>query len=991
MLSNYRLLSVFLTVFVATLIGQSVTDAQDIRSVVTATITNDQAYSSTRFSVAESGKTFVAEMRAVTGDLDPQLFVLRADDPERIPIAFNDNRNSNTTDAFIAIPNIPIGEYVLVAARYALDAGTTSGDYELSLGFSNPGDINVAYDVSDAGLQAAGYPAITPQPQAAWTILAYYGADNDLEPGVLNDFNEFELAGGSDSTVRVVAMVDRIPGFAAVGDDSQSARIYELRSDVTGDTANFPPTPDTPPLAELGEVDMGNGQTLAQFLTWGMRQYPANNYAVAFASHGAAWRGIIQDDTNGRSVLSVPELEQAFSQSLAAVGRQRFDLLINDACYMASVEYYAGIAPYFSLSIASAEYVVDPALNMTALVNSLRQNPTADIAQLSAQLVNEYINNLPLRREDLRPYLTNAVTNLGAFGAVADEVNSFSRLVNTDMNKYGPVIAQARMFSYEYSTFLGIESFIDLGGFMRAIINVSQYAELTDAANRVLGALSVAHIFGDAGSLTKNLTSYYNIYFPENSTSMSQDYFVESNLVNWGEMIRNYHALYTPQSWSGTRAAFTPDAKDVPDLSNIQLNLENVRFSDIVSTSGTRYEAKDDDAIVIPSIAFHESVTPTVSVVADADTDPLPITATITGRDIRDARLTYDVVLGNNIVRRYSDESITADGLITSVLGSGVFEVNTTWQPSVFFLSDGTSENQEFGFTTPGTDLVTIEAQYRAPELDNFQDVSMLFSATSGDLLQALSYNAENDSAASIEIPANSELQVYWQNVTPDGRVVREPGNLYTWSDSIALSTDSPSNGTYRLGIMVNTFAGVQQKASFEVTVEDGAVISVEAQPPAGAIDWSITEVGTDLAQIAYPSNWDITTEGNTFTATEGDNIVFDFQIFETLPNSDTITCEAIQEYAQDFVRPNETTVELEDVLYGNNLNWLAEQWVYDDVDIVGRTYATTYETADGTTLGMIATMSLPFEDIDQLYDVLELMIDSVEVASASLSRCTIA
>lgn len=984
----------FLALFVLILVLIFPTQAQDVRSVLTNTINNDQAYTATRFSVAEDGKTFVAEMRALSGDLDPQIFVIRADDPERIPIAFNDNRSAGTRDAFIAIPNIPVGEYILIAARYNLDAGSSTGDYELSMGFSTPGSINISYDLSDAGLQAAGYPAISPQPQASWTVLAYYGADNDLEPGVLNDFNEFELAGGSDSTVRVVAMVDRIPGHASVGDDWQTARIYEVSADVTGDTASFPPTPDSQPLAELGELDMGDGRTLAQFLAWGMRQYPADNYAIAFASHGAAWRGLVRDDTNGQDFLSVPELEQAFSQSLQSVGRAKFDLLINDACYMSSIEYYAGVAPYFNLSIASAEYVVDPALDMTALVNALRQNPGGDTSQLSAQLVNSYINTLPLRREDLRQYLTNAVTNLNQFGAVADEINSFSRLVNTDLDRYGNVIAQARMFTYEYSSFLGINSYIDLGQFMQNVANTSPYPELKDAANRVLSALSMAHVFGDAGAFSKNLTSYYNIYFPKDAASMSQDYFIESKLVDWGEMLRNYYALFTPQSWSGTRAALVPDEKDSLDLNEIQLNLENIRISDI-SGEDTRFVVGDDPDIAVASLAFHESVLPTVSITADASRSPLPINTTFTGRDLRDVRLTFDLVREDGTMRRYINQSLTSDEIVTPFLGDGVFEFASAWQPEVLNLSNGFNPNPEFSISTPNSDLVTIEAKYRAPELDNFNDVSLLFNASTGDLVQALSYDPDTDSAASIEIPLNSLLQVYRQIVTPDGRIVREAGNLYSWTENMTVDYRRPDNGLYKLGVQVFTFAGVQEQATVDLIMTSGIVKSVENVTANTDITWTTDFVGSDnfsdIASIAYPSDWDVTISPNSFMAQRGkDDVIFELQLIDSISEGEAITCESISQYARRRVRPVDTSVQLEETLYNNKLNWFAEQWVYNREDVVGRTYATVYEMPSGETVGLVATMSLPFDDLNTLYDVFELMVDSIDVPEASLTRCSL-
>ena len=193
-----------------------------------------------------------------------------------------------------------------------------------------------------------------PHPEAAWTILVYYGGDNNLEPGILNDLDEFEMAGGSTdrtSYCRAGGSQPTVYRFQRRLDDSHA--VFELAADVTGDhPAAFPAkevaTIDTSPLADLGELDTGDGETLAQFLVWGVQHYPAQHYAVAFGSHGAGWQGLIQDDTSERDLLSIPELQQAFALATAAAGVEKFDLLINDACLMSSVEYYAAASARIS-------------------------------------------------------------------------------------------------------------------------------------------------------------------------------------------------------------------------------------------------------------------------------------------------------------------------------------------------------------------------------------------------------------------------------------------------------------------------------------------------------------------------------------------------------------------------------------------------------------------------------------------------------------------
>lgn len=96
---------------------------------------------------------------------------------------------------------------------------------------------------------ATDYPDLEPRPLAEWTILAYYGGDNDLESHILNDFNEFELAGGSTEQVRILVLLDRLPGgYTSPENDWSGARLYEVQADTSADQAvKYPPTLDSQP------------------------------------------------------------------------------------------------------------------------------------------------------------------------------------------------------------------------------------------------------------------------------------------------------------------------------------------------------------------------------------------------------------------------------------------------------------------------------------------------------------------------------------------------------------------------------------------------------------------------------------------------------------------------------------------------------------------------------------------------------------------------
>jgi hypothetical protein len=53
-------------------------------------------------------------------------------------------------------------------------------------------------------------------------------------------------------------------------------------------------------VADWGERNMGDKQTLTDFVSWSKTNYPADHYALYFWGHGRSWHPgwVMRDDTN---------------------------------------------------------------------------------------------------------------------------------------------------------------------------------------------------------------------------------------------------------------------------------------------------------------------------------------------------------------------------------------------------------------------------------------------------------------------------------------------------------------------------------------------------------------------------------------------------------------------------------------------------------------------------------------------------------------------
>jgi cysteine peptidase C11 family protein len=183
-----------------------------------------------------------------------------------------------------------------------------------------------------------------PAAQAKWTVMVYISGDNNLEDYVVKDI-ELELAAtGSTTNVQVVALADRGPGFDTSRGNWQTTKLFHVTQGMTADAASA--------VADWSERNMGDKQTLIDFVTWTKANYPADHYALYFWGHGWSWHPgwVMQDDTNADTL--------DYHETKAAIPWLGFiDVVGYDGCNMASIEMFNLWHGHATAVTSSQEYV----------------------------------------------------------------------------------------------------------------------------------------------------------------------------------------------------------------------------------------------------------------------------------------------------------------------------------------------------------------------------------------------------------------------------------------------------------------------------------------------------------------------------------------------------------------------------------------------------------------------------------------------------------
>jgi len=162
-----------------------------------------------------------------------------------------------------------------------------------------------------AGCGGDGSPAGPDSHVKAWTFMFYDQADAPL--GSYDPMDDFCARVASGDNVDFVVLRD------TRGD---SARVWYV------DSGHEPVL-----RKELGEVNMGDRQTLYDFIDYSKTDFPARRYVLAFYGHGGGWRGACFDRTSHDDGLTMDEMASAIG------GAGGVDLVVfTSPCFMGAIE-----------------------------------------------------------------------------------------------------------------------------------------------------------------------------------------------------------------------------------------------------------------------------------------------------------------------------------------------------------------------------------------------------------------------------------------------------------------------------------------------------------------------------------------------------------------------------------------------------------------------------------------------------------------------------
>lgn len=416
------------------------------------------------------------------------------------------------------------------------------------------------------GASSFVFPQVTRGAPNTWTFMVYLDGDNDLEDVAILDFLEM-AAIGSTARLNIVLQFDRSPAYDATYGNWATCKRFLVTNGMT------PTAPNA--ISDIGEVNMGDPNVLADFINWGVQTYDATNYALVLWDHGGSWYGISWDYSSSNAYLNMSELVSALDIAQTANGGLVFDVLGFDACSMGSIEVAYQVMPYAKYLVGSEISVPDDGFEYTGPLTALAANPDMPTLEFCDEILyhySEYYLSLPGTPNwyELNESFTLSVVDLGLVDELVVAVGSLATELQDNLGLWVNHIALARSQTESYDA-AWFNDGIDIYNFAENLRNLTPNATIDALAEGVMASLEASVLNETHGTnpdnslVSVNHTHGLTMYFYPPSGWRDPSYPLQGmNFTRdtvWDELLGLYQtelALGNP-----TVMNYSPHASDV--------------------------------------------------------------------------------------------------------------------------------------------------------------------------------------------------------------------------------------------------------------------------------------------------------------------------------------------------------------------------------------------------------------------------------------------
>ncbi len=390
-----------------------------------------------------------------------------------------DKPNTSQTEAYSAYTNVQSG----TTSQTPEATSVTSVPEVPTVSFEADDRSTVIKPCADGTLEISRRTRTSSQPMGrdgTWTVFVYMCGSDLEEEDSTGTFDMYEMIESSTSdNVRFVVQTGGCKKWHDFGISADNTERFEI---VGGKIYR---------VDSLKKANMGNPDTLSDFLSWGVKNYPAENMGVILWDHGSgSIGGVCFDMLYEKDSLSLSELDEAFTDVYSKM-TDKFTFIGFDACLMATIETANVLVPHAEYMIASQELIPGYGWNYTAIGEALTKNPGISGEQLGKIICDSYYKDCEAIGEG--DNCTLSVTDLS-------KLDSVIRAMNADCEKMNASAADSGELSAMLRKIIGAKNF---GGNNE----IEGYTNMVDLGSMFSGACPT----GKTSAAVKNAV-VYNVY-----------------------------------------------------------------------------------------------------------------------------------------------------------------------------------------------------------------------------------------------------------------------------------------------------------------------------------------------------------------------------------------------------------------------------------------------------------------------------------------------
>ena len=363
-----------------------------------------------------------------------------------------------------------------------------------------------------------------------WGIYVYMAGDNSLYQEVDDDLNEMKMV-GSNEDLEIVVLTDK-----TFQDDSHAYRVVKHDLEET-------------PLNQINstwgnELDMGNGDTLRDFLTWATTEYPAQKKILVIWNHGSGWEKVAED---GNSYLTVPEIRVSIEQYREETGNSKLTMIGFDACLMGMFEIAYELKDQAEMIHGSEAYEPLEGWTYNHLLYKLKKNLTN--SELAYHVVNDYVESYRNGSVYTSYSVTAAVVDTTKLQNIWNQLENFSLELKNILPVYHSEIQDSREYTQRYDQNPNYRDLYDLAANIKNNIPMADTREYAEALQNSIDEAIIAEDHWQKPEKREVDRAHgLTIYFPyEGVKSGYHDLSIKEN--SWYDFIQQYDIGKEPNAF----------------------------------------------------------------------------------------------------------------------------------------------------------------------------------------------------------------------------------------------------------------------------------------------------------------------------------------------------------------------------------------------------------------------------------------------------------